>query len=160
MKLRSHSRSQFEAGSSSSKTSNSTSSSSLSNSRTFGSMTRSQFRYSHYRPIPDYKAQHALLESSLAQRKENIIPVLPLSFELHTDIRAKERERFDAVVKEKEVEMERERDAKRREREEQEEQEVRELRRRAVPKANAVPEWYKNAPRRKKTMEQGQDREN
>ncbi|KAF8635286.1 hypothetical protein AX15_000466 [Amanita polypyramis BW_CC] len=161
MKLRSYSRSQAQPGSNVLKARNSASmSSSLSNSRVIGSMTRSQFRYTHYRPVPDYKSQHALLESSLAQRKENIAPVLPLSFELHTDARAKERERFDAMVKEKEMEMEQEREAKRREREEQEEQEVRELRRRAVPKANAVPEWYKNAPRRKKTVEEGQDSEN
>ncbi len=53
------------------------------------------------------------------------------------------------MVQEKEKEMEVEREAKRREREEQEEKDMRELRRRAVPRANVVPEWYKDAPRRK-----------
>ncbi|KAF8640659.1 hypothetical protein AX17_000316 [Amanita inopinata Kibby_2008] len=112
------------------------------------SISGSQFKYLHHRPIPDYKAQHAILEASLSQRKENIAPVVPFQFELYTDVRAKERERFDASVKEKEREMEKGREVKRREREEQEEREMREMRRKAVPKANAVPEWYKDAPRR------------
>lgn len=132
-------------------------SSSLSNSRSIASMTRSQFKYMHYRPPPDFKAQHSLLESSRAQRKENIAPTLPVSFDLHTDMRAREREKFNESVKEKEREMELEREAKRREREEQEEQEVRELRRRAIPRANVVPEWYKDAPRRKGKIERGRD---
>lgn len=134
-------------------------SSSNSNSRSIASMTRSQFKYSHHHPIPDYKAEHALLESSLARRKENIAPIIPLSFDLHTDARAKEREKFEAVVKEKEVEMDRQRETKRKEREEQEERELRELRRKAIPKANAVPEWYKDAPRRKRRTEQAQGSE-
>ncbi|KAM6498900.1 hypothetical protein JOM56_006848 [Amanita muscaria] len=136
-----------------------TTSMSSSNSRSIASMTRSQFKYSHLHPIPDYKAEHALLESSLARRKENIAPIIPLSFDLHTDARAKEREKFEAVVKEKEVEMDRQREAKRKEREEQEERELRELRRKAIPKANAVPEWYKDAPRRKRRTEQAQGSE-
>ena len=122
-------------------------------------MTRSQFKYSHHHPIPDYKSEHALLESSLARRKENIAPIIPLSFEMHTDARAKERERFEAVVKEKEKEMEEQREAKRREKEEQDERELRELRRKAIPKANAVPEWYRDAPRRKRGTEQAQGSE-
>lgn len=111
-------------------------------------MTRSQFKYTHYRPPPDFKAQHSLLESR-TRRKENVAPTVPISFELHTDARAKEREMFNATVREKEKEMELEREAMRKEREEQEEKDVRELRRRAVPRANVVPEWYKDAPRRK-----------
>jgi hypothetical protein len=149
-RLRSQSRSKIPPSASLLKTAKSAmASSSLSNSRSIASMTRSQFKYIHYRPPPDFKAQHSLLASSRARKKENVAPTLPVSFELHTDVRAKERERFNEMVKEKEKEMELEREAKRREREEQEEQEVRELRRRTVPRANMVPEWYKDAPRRK-----------
>lgn len=149
--LRSQSRSQRAPGASLLGTSNSTlASSSSSNSRSIASMTRSQFKYIHHRPVPDYKAQHSLLESSRAHRNENVAPVIPLSFELHTDARARDREKFNAMMKEKAKEMERETEAKRKEREEREEREVRELRRRAVPKANVVPEWYKDAPRPKR----------
>lgn len=152
-------RPQPTAGSSMSLTTSDTASMSSSNSRSIASMTRSQFKYIHYRPVPDYKAQHALLESSRAQRKENIAPLVPLSFEFHTDARAKERERYDAMVKEKEQEMEQERDAKRKEREEQEQRELKALRRKAVPKANVVPEWYKDAPRRKRRVARAQGSE-
>ncbi|KAK2462893.1 hypothetical protein APHAL10511_005091 [Amanita phalloides] len=129
----------------------------LSGSRSIGAMTRSRFQYAHHKPVPDYTSQHTLLESSRARRKENIAPVVPMAFELHTDARARERERFDAMAKERERGMEREREAKRREREEKDEREVREMRRRAVPKAHVVPDWYKKAPRRKGRVGQSQD---
>ncbi|KAF9458035.1 hypothetical protein BDZ94DRAFT_1336099 [Collybia nuda] len=103
--------------------------------------------YTHH-PIPDYKSLHAQLDAELAQRKENIQPVIPRAIELSTDTRAREREKFDMRVREKEREMERVREERRREREEEEEREVREMRRRAVPRAHEVPDWYREAPKR------------
>ena len=47
-------------------------------------------------------------------------------------------------------ELERQAEERRRQRELEEEAEVRELRRRAVPKANEVPEWYAFAPKKAK----------
>lgn len=103
-------------------------------------------------PIPDFKALHAQQEAEIAHRKENIQPIHPLVLELHTSERAKEREKFDQMIKEKEREVERVMEERRREREENEEREVRELRKKAVPRAHEVPEWYKEAPKKSKTV--------
>ncbi|KAF5384862.1 hypothetical protein D9615_000920 [Tricholomella constricta] len=100
--------------------------------------------------VPDFKTLHALQDAELAHRKENIVPVIPVPLELNTDGRARERERFDEHIREKERELERAMEQKRREMEENEEREIRELRKKAVPKAHEVPEWYKEAPKRKK----------
>ena len=93
---------------------------------------------------------HAAQEAELALRKENIKPVVPLPVHWETDYRLKERQKFDERVREKEREQERLMEMRRREREEEEEREVRELRKKAVPKAHEVPEWYKEAPKKKK----------
>lgn len=53
-------------------------------------------------------------------------------------------------MKERERELEREREERRQQREEEEERETKELRRKAIPKAHEVPEWYRDAPRRQK----------
>jgi hypothetical protein len=45
----------------------------------------------------------------------------------------------------------------RREREAEEERELREMRRRAVPRAHEVPEWYREAPKKKKRDLGGDD---
>jgi len=100
-------------------------------------------------PVPDFKTLHAQHEAEIAHRKENIHPTVPLPLELHTNERAKERGNFDQMRKEKERELERAMEQRRREREEDEEREVRELRKKAVPRAHEVPEWYKEAPRKK-----------
>lgn len=52
-------------------------------------------------------------------------------------------------MKEKVKEKDELEERKRKEREEEEEKEVRKLRKRAIPKANPVPEWYKDAPKKK-----------
>jgi hypothetical protein len=104
-------------------------------------------------PIPDFKAQHAQQEAAIAHRKENIHPTVPLPLELHTHERAKEREKFDQILKEKERELEREMEKRRKEKEENEAREVRDLRKKAVPRAHDVPEWYKEAPKRKSKIE-------
>ncbi|EMD42256.1 hypothetical protein CERSUDRAFT_110787 [Gelatoporia subvermispora B] len=98
--------------------------------------------------IPDFKALHAAQESHLAARKEHIVPVVPKPMEFHTDIRAREREKFEEARREKEKEVERQMEERRRLRELEEEQEIKEMRRRAVPKANEVPEWYAFAPKK------------
>lgn len=103
----------------------------------------------HPAPVPDFKTLHAQQEAELALRKENIHPVLPLPIQFTTDSRMKEREKFDQRVKEKEREMERAMEQRRKEREENEEREVRELRKKAIPRAHEVPDWYREAPKRK-----------
>lgn len=104
-------------------------------------------------PIPDYKAQHVQLEAVIAHRKENIHPTVPLPLELHTHERAKEREKFDQILKEKGRELEREMEKRKKEEEENEAREVRELRKKAVPRAHDVPDWYKEVPKRKSKSE-------
>lgn len=104
-------------------------------------------------PIPNFKAMHTQHNAALVHRKENTHPVLPQPFQWATEQRLKERKQFDEMVREKEREREELEEQKRREREEEEEREVRELRKRAVPKANAVPEWYRDAPKKTKDGE-------
>jgi hypothetical protein len=107
-------------------------------------------------PVPDFKTLHAHHEAEIAHRKENIHPTVPLPLELHTNERAKEREKFDRMMKEKERELERVMEQRRREREENEEREVRELRKKAIPRAHEVPEWYNEAPKKKSKVVVGQ----
>lgn len=101
-------------------------------------------------PVPDFKALHAAQEARQALRREQYTPVVPLRIELNTDGRAKEREKFDQMMREKEMEMERAMEERRREREAEEENEIRELRKKAIPRAHEVPEWYKEAPKKKR----------
>ncbi|KAF8890097.1 hypothetical protein BD779DRAFT_1671460 [Infundibulicybe gibba] len=100
-------------------------------------------------PVPDFKTLHAAQEADLALRKENILPIIPRPVELNTDSRAREREKFDKMMREKQLELERAMEARRQEAMEIEEREVRELRKKAIPRAHEVPEWYKEAPRRR-----------
>jgi hypothetical protein len=100
-------------------------------------------------PIPDFKSLHAAeLQTSLAFRKEHIAPTMPITPELSTKFRAKEREQFDKVMRQKEEEMERIKEARQKARQEEEDREIKELRKKAVPKAHEVPEWYVDAPKR------------
>lgn len=100
--------------------------------------------------IPDFKALHAAeLQASMAFREQrHVPPTVPVAPELTTETRAREREKFDEAVRRKEEEMERVREERRRVREEEEEREVKEMRRKAVPRAHEVPEWYADAPKR------------
>ncbi|KAJ3502781.1 hypothetical protein NLJ89_g8732 [Agrocybe chaxingu] len=122
---------------------------SQSHSRSTSSQSQSEKRYQFYHPVPDFKAIHATQEAELARLKENIHPTVPLPMVLETDVRAEERRKFDEKLKEKERELERLEEERRRQRELEEEREVRELRKRAVPKAHEVPEWYNEMPKRK-----------
>jgi RNase H-fold protein (predicted Holliday junction resolvase) len=100
-------------------------------------------------PVPDFKALHAAQETRDALRKEQIARVYPLRIELNTDSRAKEREKFDEMIRERERENERALEERKREKEAEEEREIREMRKKAVPKAHEVPGWYREAPRKK-----------
>jgi len=66
-----------------------------------------------------------------------------------TDERVKDRQRFDEMMREKQREQERLMELRRKEQLEQEEREIRELRKKAIPKAHEVPEWYREAPKKK-----------
>ncbi|PCH34280.1 hypothetical protein WOLCODRAFT_148344 [Wolfiporia cocos MD-104 SS10] len=98
--------------------------------------------------IPDFKALHAAHESALAARRAQVAPVVPMEVEFATDVRARERERFEEGRRARERELEAQMEERRRQRALEEEEEVRELRRRAVPRAHEVPEWYAHAPKR------------
>ncbi|KAI0354659.1 hypothetical protein OH77DRAFT_1425745 [Trametes cingulata] len=124
-------------------------SSSSSGSTNGASLRRSKAHAAH--PIPDFKALHAMQQSVLAQRKAEIVPVVPMPIELSTEARAREREKFEEARRAREAELERQREERRRQQELEEEREIKELRKRAVPKANEVPEWYAFAPKKSKT---------
>ena len=68
----------------------------------------------------------------------------------------RERRKFDGMMKEKEKENQRAMEERRRQQEEEEEREIRKMRRRAVPKAHEVRDWYNTAPRRKEMAGPGQ----
>ncbi|GJE89541.1 hypothetical protein PsYK624_056430 [Phanerochaete sordida] len=99
--------------------------------------------------IPDFaalQAQHA--EAVAAGRRQAVHPTVPVPLPLHTEARAHDRERFDEGRRAREAALEAQREAARRAQEARDEEEVRELRRRAVPRAHEVPEWYAHAPKR------------
>ncbi|KAH8094733.1 hypothetical protein BXZ70DRAFT_947304 [Cristinia sonorae] len=105
-------------------------------------------------PIPDYKKMHSVQEEALAARREQIVPVMPMPLELHTDVRAHERGQFEEGLKARQREAERLAEEKRRVRELEEEREIKELRKRAIPKAHEVPEWYQQAPKKARRVEE------
>ena len=98
--------------------------------------------------VPGCKARLTSHQSAIVFQKE-VVPSAPAPFYFYTEQRAKEREEFDAMVKHKEEEMEKLREEERRREAEEDAVEIRELRRKAVPKANAVPEWYADMPKKK-----------
>lgn len=89
---------------------------------------------------------HANPEPQRAKREVKPPPPGPV---FRTELRAKERKRFEEMVRTKEVEMEQKRAEERRKREEEEEREVSELRRKAIPRAHEVPDWYAEVPKKK-----------
>ncbi|KAM5539985.1 hypothetical protein V8D89_006488 [Ganoderma adspersum] len=114
------------------------------------SLKRSRANTAGHHPIPDFKALHAAHESTMAQWRAEVHRTVPVGFDFATDARAQDRERYDEARRARERELEQQAEERRRQRELEEEAEVRELRRRAVPKANEVPEWYALAPKRAK----------
>ncbi|KAG6891627.1 hypothetical protein C0992_001312 [Termitomyces sp. T32_za158] len=99
--------------------------------------------------VPDFKMIHAAEEARLGLRKKTMAPTVPLPFELSLDGRAREREKFEEHLREKERETQRVLEEKRREEQEMEERTIKELRKKAVPRAHEVPGWYKDVPKRK-----------
>ncbi|KAF8608256.1 hypothetical protein BDV93DRAFT_519306 [Ceratobasidium sp. AG-I] len=108
-------------------------------------------------PMPDFAAAHAAAEAAnLARRERAQAAFLEAQEALEswrqskheigseTARRAAERAVFDAAMKVKEAEAERERVEARRLEEEREAIEIKEMRKRMVPKANPVPEFYKH----------------
>ena len=105
-----------------------------------------------HRPVPDFKGIHAAQQSRLAnmaaQRREFIKPTVPVSPHFAVDSRLTERKKFEEAQRAREREAERVMEEKRRAREEEEEREWREARKRTVPRANPVPDWYAEVPKR------------
>ncbi|KAG8774515.1 hypothetical protein FRC12_001946 [Ceratobasidium sp. 428] len=108
-------------------------------------------------PMPDFVAAHAAAEAAnLARRERTQEAFLTAQAELEawreskheigsvTARRAAERAVFDAALKVKEAEAERMRLEAKRLEDEKEAAEIKEMRKRMVPKANPVPEWYKH----------------
>ncbi|TFY76592.1 hypothetical protein EWM64_g7421 [Hericium alpestre] len=117
------------------------------NDKATGSSSKRAGRNVH--PIPDFKAMHAAEAERAAARREQIVPAVPLPIYFSTEARLKEREKFDELRRAKELELERQKEERRLQQELEEQKEVRELRKKAVPKANVVPDWYALAPKRK-----------
>lgn len=82
-------------------------------------------------------------------RKKRRPLIVPEGFRFSTEQRAKEREEFDTAVRVKQEEKERRLEEERAAKAVEEEREIKEMRRRAVPKANLMPEWYAGMPKRK-----------
>ncbi|QRW12744.1 proteoglycan 4 [Ceratobasidium sp. AG-Ba] len=111
-------------------------------------------------PMPDFAAAHAAAEAAnLARRERAQAAFLAAQAELEsfrtskhmiggeTARRAAERAVFDAAMKVKEAEAERLRVEEKRLADEREAAEIKEMRKRMVPKANPVPEWYNHIGR-------------
>ncbi|KAG9089467.1 hypothetical protein FRC06_001536 [Ceratobasidium sp. 370] len=108
-------------------------------------------------PMPDFAAAHAAAEAAnLARRERTQVAFLAAQAELEaqreskyeigseTARRAAERAVFDAAMKVKEAEAERVRLEAKKLEDVREAAEIKELRKRMVPKANPVPEWYRH----------------
>lgn len=103
-------------------------------------------------PVPDFKVLRASHQAEFGFHREGVVPSMPVvPFLFCTEQRAKEREKFDEMVRRKQEEMERLKEEQRRREAEEEERAIKELRRKAIPKANEVPEWYADMPKRKGT---------
>ncbi|KAJ3517502.1 hypothetical protein NMY22_g13950 [Coprinellus aureogranulatus] len=104
--------------------------------------------------VPDFKSLHAANNAALARKRQKVLqeahPTIPVAPRFATDARLEERHKFEEKVKEKERREREEMEAKRRQQQEEQERELRELRKKAVPKAHEVPEWYKDAPKKVK----------
>jgi len=111
-------------------------------------------KHKFYHPAPNFRAIHAALDASVAQRKENIHPTVPLPMQWETDSRMRQRKRFEERVREKEREKGKEEEERKKIREAEEERELKELRKKMVVKAHEVPEWYNERPKTKKRQEQ------
>ena len=87
--------------------------------------------------------------TSMGRSKTRTPLIVPGEFRFSTEQRARDRERFEEGVRVKQKEREDQLEHDRAARAVAEEREIKEMRRRAVPKANAVPGWYATMPKRK-----------
>lgn len=87
--------------------------------------------------------------TSMSRSKRRTPLIVPEGFTFSTEQRAKDRGKFDEAVRVKQKEKERELEEERAAMAVEEERGIKEMRRRAVPKANSVPEWYTTMPKRK-----------
>jgi len=87
--------------------------------------------------------------TSIGRSKKRNPLIIPEAFRFSTEQRAKEREKFDEGVRVKQKEKERQSEEERAAKAVEEEREVKEMRKRAVPKANTIPGWYATVPKRK-----------
>ncbi|KAL5519583.1 hypothetical protein ACEPAH_1266 [Sanghuangporus vaninii] len=90
----------------------------------------------------------ASLEILATRRREQITPTIPVSPHFMVDTRLAQRHKFDDAQRAKEKEAERIREEQRRAKEAEEEREWREARKRTIPRANQIPEWYTQVPKR------------
>ena len=86
--------------------------------------------------------------ASMSRSKRRAALMVPEAFSFSTEQRAKDRERFDEAVRVKQKEKERRVEEERAARAVEEERGIKEMRKRAVPRANTVPEWYATMPKR------------
>ncbi|KAL1748867.1 hypothetical protein HDZ31DRAFT_60037 [Schizophyllum fasciatum] len=123
----------------------------------FGTGKQFKFTSSTSSESGSSKALHASEGStharSLSRSALNVSVTEPKPFQFHTDVRLREREAFDAKVKERLRREEEEEAERRRQAEMEAEQEVKQLRKRMVPRAHDVPEWYRSAPKKKRLEE-------
>jgi hypothetical protein len=111
-------------------------------------------------PMPDFASAHAAAEAAnLARRQRAQEALLAAQAELEgyrsskyaigseTARRAAERAVFDAAIKVKEAEAERIRVEQRRLEAEKEAVDIKKMRKKMVPKANPVPEFYRSLAR-------------
>ena len=87
--------------------------------------------------------------TSMGRSKRKMPLIVPEVFRFSTEQRAKDREKFDEGVRVKQKAKERQLEEDRAAKVVEEEREVKEMRRRAVPKANSIPGWYATMPKRK-----------
>ncbi|KAK7458766.1 hypothetical protein VKT23_009771 [Stygiomarasmius scandens] len=113
--------------------------------------------------IPDFSSLHATQAAHLSQIKSSIKaqnqPTVPSTrpIGLYTSLRSEMRKDFDEKVKRKQEEMDKKREEERKEREEEEERELREMRKKMVVKAHEVPDWYRDAPKKRKRRGEGDE---
>ena len=90
------------------------------------------------------------ISSTTSMRRSKRTPlIIPEAFRFSTEQRARDREKFDEAMRVKQREKERQLEEDRAAKAVEEERGIKEMRKRAVPKANSVPEWYATMPKRK-----------
>ncbi|KZT43821.1 hypothetical protein SISSUDRAFT_1057356 [Sistotremastrum suecicum HHB10207 ss-3] len=103
-------------------------------------------------PVPDFRAIHAAEEARKATVKSSLKTlVLPsLGAPSNASARAKEREKFEEKLRIKEQELAALKAEAGKKRLAEEEAWLKEERKRTIPRANEVPKWYQDAPRKQK----------